>query len=70
MDWIQEAIAQLEATIKIFIDTHNSGDYLHIRAFACNKRHPHFQVIDNSQKQEFYSKYRVRLNIQAKIAVE
>lgn len=67
--WITEAIAQLETTINHFISNHNLDHFRYKRAFASNKRHPHFHVIDSELKQRFFHQYRVRVNIQAKIVI-
>lgn len=75
--WIEDAIEQLEETIKHFIGNQvNYGDgfidiaqYRHKRAYASNKRHPHFQVIDTDTKQRFFNQYRFRVNIQADIKI-
>jgi len=67
--WISDAINQLEVTINHFIANHDLNIYKHKRAFACNKRHPRFQVIDTALKQRFFSEYRVRLNIEATIKI-
>lgn len=67
-NWIPHAIEQLEATILQF----NQADlltYRHRRAFACNKRHPNFHVINNELSQRFFTNHRVRLNIQATIKI-
>ncbi len=67
--WIPDATEQLETTIQHFIAHHDISVYRHKRAFACNKRHPNFQVIDNETKRRFFDTYRVRLNIQGVIKI-
>jgi hypothetical protein len=67
--WIPDAIEQLETTIKTFSAHHDINEFKHKRAFACNKKHPKFQVIEPSTKKHFFDKYRVRLNIQGTIKV-
>ncbi len=67
--WITDAIDQLETTIQHFIDHHDIDSFRHKRAFACNKKHPHFQVLDFELKQRFYQTYKIRLNVQASIAI-
>ena len=69
VNWISDAINQLEIIIEHFISNHDISVYQHKRAFACNKRHPHFHVIGTEKKQRFYNKFRVRLNIQTTIEV-
>lgn len=68
-DWIQGAIYQLESTIRFFMDNHDITIYRYKKAFACNKKHPHFQEIDNELKLRFFRKYKVRIDIQAEIIV-
>lgn len=67
--WIPQAIEQLETTIKVFGEYNDWGKYRHKRAFACNKKHPRFQVIDIETKRRFFDAYRVRLNIEATIKI-
>jgi hypothetical protein len=67
--WTTEAIKQLEITIKQFIAEHDISVYRHKRAFACNRKHPRFQVIEPSLKKRFFDTYRVRLNIQGLIKI-
>lgn len=68
-DWITDAIEQLEITIQYFMDNHDITKFKHKRAFACNKKHPTFQVIYQETKRRFWDKYHIRLDIQATIAI-
>ena len=68
-DWIQEAIEQLESTIQFFIEHHDISIYKHKKAFACNKKHRHFQEIDNEFNLQFFRKYGVRIDVQGQIIV-
>ena len=67
--WIHHAVKQLETTIKYFTKNFDISIYTHRKAFACNKKRPHFQVVDTEIKQRFYNKYKFRLNIQADIKI-
>ena len=67
--WISDAIEQLEITVQHFIANHDISAYKHKRAFACNKKHPQFQVIDTETKRRFFDRYRIRLNLQHTIKV-
>ena len=67
--WITGAIEQLESTIQFFIANHDISIYKHKKAYACNKRHRHFQEIDNELKKQFFRTYKVRLDVQGKIIV-
>lgn len=68
-DWITHAILQIETTIQHFIANHNINNFKHKRAFAANKKHPHFQFGNPERSQRFFSSYRVRLNIEATIKI-
>lgn len=67
--WIKGAIEQLESTIQLFIDHHDISVFKHKKAFACNKKRPHFQQIDNELSLRFFRTYGVRLDVQAKIII-
>jgi hypothetical protein len=67
--WISDALDQLEITIKHFTTNHDIKFFQHKRAFACNKKHPNFQVIRNEIMKKFFDTYRIRINIQAKIKI-
>jgi hypothetical protein len=68
-EWITNGLAQLERTIQHFMDNYDMSTIRHKRAFLCNKKHPQFQVIEQTTKQQFFQKYKVRLNIQAIIKI-
>lgn len=68
-DWKVDAIEQLESSIIFFIDNHDVTTYKHKKAFACNKRRPHFQEIDNEFNIRFFRKYGFRIDAQAEIIV-
>lgn len=67
--WISDAIEQLESTIKFFLEGNDITNFRHKKAFACNKRHRHFQEIDNELNRRFFRQYGVRIDIQADIIV-
>ncbi len=68
-NWISETINQLESTIQFFIEHHDISVFKHKKAFACNKRRPAFQEIDNELNKSFFSMYGVRIDIQAEIII-
>jgi hypothetical protein len=71
VDWRPHAIAQLESTI-LFLRQHHAADldrFRHKKAFACNRRHPSFAVIDHEQKRRFFQNYGFRIDIQATVRV-
>lgn len=67
--WITGAIEQLESTIEFFKENHNINEFKHKKAFACNKRHTHFQEIDNEFNKAFFRKHKFRIDVQAEILV-
>jgi hypothetical protein len=69
--WISGAIEQLESTIELFKISHPEkiNIFKHKKAYACNRRHTHFQVIDNEENLRFFQKHRFRLDAQAEIIV-
>jgi hypothetical protein len=67
--WIPGAIEQLESTVQFFIANHDLRGFKHKKAFACNKKHRHFQETDNEFNLHFFRTYGVRIDIQAEIIV-
>jgi len=67
--WITGAIEQLESTIKFFLESHDASQYKHKKVFACNRRHRHFQEIDNELNLRFFRQYKFRIDVQATIVV-
>lgn len=65
--WTQHAINQLGSTVIFFIENHDISIYKYKKAFACNKKHPHFQEIDNELNLHFFRTYGVRIDLQARI---
>ncbi|EIJ41570.1 hypothetical protein BegalDRAFT_0658 [Beggiatoa alba B18LD] len=70
-EWISDAIDQLESTILFFQNRHSNlfKTFQHKKAFACNKKRPRFQEIDNERNLRFFRTYGVRLDVQAKILI-
>lgn len=69
-DWRSDGINQIEVTVKNFIKHHNLSAIKHKRAFVANRKHPYFQVIEDSQAKKFWDDYRVRLNIDSEIKIK
>ena len=69
VDWITDAVNQIETTINNFISNHDINLFKHKRAFAANKRHPYFNNGNPERSQRFFSQYKVRLNIEATIKI-
>jgi len=70
-EWIQKGLSQLKSTIKLFNDAHPGEEkqYIHKKAYICNKKHPRFHVINNEQNLNFFRAYCFHLDIQAKISL-
>lgn len=67
--WQKEAIEQLASTIELFLKYHDAAGFQHKKAYACNRKHPHFHVIDHEQKLRFKRQYDFRLDVQSSIIV-
>ncbi len=65
-DWMEDGIDQLESTLDLFPEN-VLRRFKHKRAFVANRKHPHFNRIENERKQRFYSRYRIRLLIEATV---
>ena len=67
-NWIEEGIRQIEQTLDLFPSLTLSA-FKHKRAFVANRKHPHFHVIEDETMRRFFSKHRVRLNVEAEIII-
>lgn len=67
--WQTGALEQLISTIEFLIQHHDISAFKHKKAFACNRKRPHFQEIDNEFNLAFYRKYGFRIDIQAEIII-
>lgn len=69
--WISTAKNQLENTIKLLNAFHNLENIRFKKAYACNKKHPNFTVIDSSEKKSFFERTNgFRLDIQTNIIIK
>lgn len=68
-NWMPQAIAQLESTIQLLCAHHDLTRFRHKKAFACNKRHKGFEVIDNERQLRFFRTYGFRLDARATVVV-
>ena len=68
--WIAKAIDQLENTIKLIQARHDISAIRNKKVVACNKKHPHFTVLDPARKKQFFDKYQFRLDVQAHIVIK
>lgn len=67
--WISDAVGQLENTIKLLKIHHNIDHFRYKKAFACNKKRPHFVEIDTEAKLKFFRKYGFRIDVNAEITI-
>ncbi len=65
--WFEEALCQLETTIKLFKENHDINIYSSKRAYAVNKTHPHFHYSNKEKKQRFYKTTEFVLECETKI---
>lgn len=68
--WIANARMQLENTIRLLWENHDLSGLKYKKAYACNKRHPHFTVLESAEKKAFFTKTNgFRLDAQAEIII-
>ncbi len=69
--WISDAKGQLENTIKLISENHDLSNFRYKKAFACNKKHPSFTVIDTAERKSFFNRTGgFRIDVQAEIVVK
>ncbi len=69
--WKSEAFAQLSNTIRLLYANHDLSQFRYKKAFACNKRHPNFSVLDVETRKEFFKKTNgFRIDAQAEIVIK
>lgn len=66
-DWIQDGIDQVESTIIRIQDNSEFINAKRRRAFISNRKHPHFHVLNAELKQSFFTRYKVRISVDATI---
>lgn len=70
--WLPKAKEQLENTIQL-LHQHNSSElsqYTFKKAFACNKHHRRFVVIDNEEQKKLFDTTKFRLHVEATIKIK
>lgn len=67
--WQSQAVAQLESTIQLLLSHHDISSFRLKKAFACNKKRPHFITIDNDENLAFFRRTGFRLDMQAEILI-
>lgn len=69
--WISDAKGQLENTIKLISENHDLSNFRYKKAFACNRKHPSFTVIDTSERKSFFERTEgFRIDVQAEIVIK
>lgn len=69
--WIGDAKEQLENTIKLISKKHDLSNFKYKKAFACNKKHPNFTVIDAAERKSFFERTNgFRFDTQAEIVIK
>lgn len=65
--WQAGAIEQLKSTIDFLLTNHDISQFKRKKAFAANRRHPHFAVIDNEDNLTLFRQTGFRIDSQAEI---
>jgi len=68
--WLPDAIGQLRNTIRLLTKHHNLDRFRYKKAYACNKKHPNFTVIDNEFGKIFFNETKFRIDAQAEIVIK
>lgn len=69
--WITDAKGQLENTIKLISENHDLSNFRYKKAFACNRKHPNFTVIDTAERKAFFVRTKgFRVDVQAEIVIK
>ena len=69
--WISDAKGQLENTIKMISENHDLSNFRYKKAFACNRKHPSFTVIDTAERKSFFERTKgFRIDVQAEIIIK
>lgn len=69
--WISAAKGQLENTIKLISENHDLSNFRYKKAFACNRKHPNFTVIDTAERKSFFKRTKgFRIDVQAEIKIK
>lgn len=68
--WLPKAMSQLKNTIKLIENNNNLEGIPYKKAYVCNRKHPHFQVIDVEKKRRFYNETGFRIDAQAEIIIK
>jgi hypothetical protein len=69
--WISDAKEQLENTIRLISENHDLSNFRYKKAYACNRKHPNFTVIDAAERKAFFERTNgFRIDVQAEIKIK
>ncbi len=69
--WLPDAIEQLSNTIKRMNANQDMTLIKYKKAYACNKRHPNFTVLDGERRKKFFQETNgFRIDAQTEIAIK
>lgn len=69
--WLPIAKAQLCNTINLLHTYHNLSVFKYKKAYACNKKHPYFTVINAAERKAFFEKTNgFRIDAQTEIVIK
>lgn len=69
--WLLDAKNQLENTIKLLRANHDLEEFRYKKAYASNKRHSKFTVIDAAEKKDFFRRTKgFRIDAHAEIVIK
>ncbi|MCF6270317.1 MAG: hypothetical protein L3J41_11435 [Melioribacteraceae bacterium] len=68
--WFKEAKEQLENTIKLLNKNHDIDEFKYKKAYACNKKHPNFTIINNELGKRFFQETSFRIDAQTEIVIK
>lgn len=69
--WQSGATEQLRSTLRFLQrEAVDLGRFRYRKAYACNRRHPRFAVLDNETKKGFFTEFGFRLHAGATIIIE
>lgn len=68
--WLPTAISQLQNTIRLITENNDISNIRYKKAYACNKKRPHFQVMDSERKKRFYDMTGFRIDAQIEIVIK
>lgn len=68
-NWFMDGLGQIENT-KRLMRKQGAIDQKYLKAYVCNKKHPHFTTIDNSFSRKFKNETGFRIDNQATIKIK